>query len=521
MSVQELTVLHQRYIDLSDRFRAAWTFHQFLQGLQKIYLQPVTGRYPADFQNVYGLLKDVSHGLNASETGRIRQQLDVVDHQLVALTAALLQEDSKVAPSLLRQFFQRVKNYDEKILTQLLKFYLLAQRGGGWPSDQVDKADFLLTKLAEESPGSLALRDRGRLREIFRGLWALVDGQPAPPEELAARRAEVERLRGEVAEVEDLEQLTARDLVHRFRRFKHELGALLFEPETLLAVLETNFVVKQKVQQLYSQEERRIFAESQRIFELEREVPGDVELDRDLAQFRSEIERFERQLQDDDLQLDALANIRRQVQELIPRLTGTAKAGAPRASPPPSPPPPAVPVEQAEPFDSGQYATVRAASLAASDELIRDHLQRLVGTLEGTSRATSPKAVTVESEVFSFRLEAREVTAFRRLFGQEPLADGALEQFLLEAAALRVRINEEAEEITGILDDTAVTHEAPVFRRARGTGRLADAFVRRFSHAIDQAVLDGNFVEAQALQLLRMRLIRDYSGLWLLTNRPS
>ena len=38
---------------------------------------------------------------------------------------------------------------------------------------------------------------------------------------------------------------------------------------------------------------------------------------------------------------------------------------------------------------------------------------------------------------------------------------------------------------------------------------------------IDAAVQDGNFGEAQQLQLLRMRLIRDYSGLWLLVNRPS
>jgi hypothetical protein len=38
---------------------------------------------------------------------------------------------------------------------------------------------------------------------------------------------------------------------------------------------------------------------------------------------------------------------------------------------------------------------------------------------------------------------------------------------------------------------------------------------------MDLAIQDGNFAEAQALQLLRMRLIRDYSGLWLLVNRPS
>jgi len=46
-------------------------------------------------------------------------------------------------------------------------------------------------------------------------------------------------------------------------------------------------------------------------------------------------------------------------------------------------------------------------------------------------------------------------------------SDRELEQFLVEAAALRVRVNEEAQEIAGIMDETSVTGEAPVYTRAR------------------------------------------------------
>ncbi len=102
-----------------------------------------------------------------------------------------------------------------------------------------------------------------------------------------------------------------------------------------------------------------------------------------------------------------------------------------------------------------------------------------------------------------------------------PGGDTEVESFVLEAAALRLRINQEAAEIAELLDETAVTKDAPVFERARATTRVADAFVQRFSSFIDVAIQDGNFVEAQQLQLLRMRLIRDYSGLWLLVNRPA
>lgn len=112
------------------------------------------------------------------------------------------------------------------------------------------------------------------------------------------------------------------------------------------------------------------------------------------------------------------------------------------------------------------------------------------------------------------------MTSFRRLHVAVE-GDEELERFLLESAALRLRINQEAGEITELLDETAVTKDAPVFARARNTTKVADAYVQRFGAYVDAAIQDGAFGEAQQLQLLRMRLIRDYSGLWLLVNRPS
>jgi hypothetical protein len=155
----------------------------------------------------------------------------------------------------------------------------------------------------------------------------------------------------------------------------------------------------------------------------------------------------------------------------------------------------------------------------AHAELIGEPFRRIVAALEDTSLGDDAKAVSVSRSVFALRLEAREVTAYRRLAMLHEGGDGELERFLLESAALRLRSSAEAEEIMGILDESGVTREAPVFARAGQTTRLADRYVRRFSHFIDQAVQEGNVAEAQVLQVLRMRLIRDYSGLWLLLNR--
>ena len=83
-----------------------------------------------------------------------------------------------------------------------------------------------------------------------------------------------------------------------------------------------------------------------------------------------------------------------------------------------------------------------------------------------------------------------------------------------------MRINEEAQEISGILDETSVTGDSIVLARARWTARTADAFLWRFHHVLDEAVLAGSVTEGRQLQLLRMRLMRDYSGLWLLAYKP-
>ena len=109
------------------------------------------------------------------------------------------------------------------------------------------------------------------------------------------------------------------------------------------------------------------------------------------------------------------------------------------------------------------------------EELLGDYYRRLVDTLrEINPPDLAPERVVLKPEVFALRIEPREVEAYRRVFGKAE-CDRELEQFLLEAAALRIRINEEAHEIASLLDETSVTGDAVVFARARLTCRSADA----------------------------------------------
>jgi hypothetical protein len=156
--------------------------------------------------------------------------------------------------------------------------------------------------------------------------------------------------------------------------------------------------------------------------------------------------------------------------------------------------------------------------------VVGDKLVRLLEALDSTSQGAAPKTVVLTPDLFPFRLEPREVTAYRRL--AKPDGDNSpeglgeeVERFVLRAAALRVRMIEDAEELQGLLDGTADDAESSLYRRARATATLGGSYLSRFSHLIHQAVLDGQAGEARQLEVLRVRLMQDYARLWLLAYK--
>lgn len=525
MSVEELNSLHQRYIDLSAKFKSAWTFHQFLQGLHKLLMDGEFSQSSADFQAVYGLLKEVSQNLNSSDTVRVRSELEMAERRLMELNRLLLEEDSKVSPSLLRLFFQRVKNYNDSIIVQLVKFYLYGYRTMSWSQDHNDKIDFLITKVAEEAQGPQGpwiLRSKSQMRQIFESLWEMVGSGDFGPDDLKAAKHQVDEFRRRMMGVETFDSLIEPRLIHQYRECKVGLGELFFHPDVLMAIVETNIDLRNHIQQLYRREEQRIVADYQRIFELEREVTIDSALDTELSTFRQEVESFEKNLQNETLSLEELARLRQHVRDLIPRLHGLREGEALF-----------VPDESLSRLEATESEEDGAETMEASpvaddggarrpgwdEELLSQHRRELVNALDGVDEDIEPKRAVLSPELFPYRLEPREVVAYRNLtLGGDDL-NRPLEEFLVWGAALRSRSMEESEEIRGILDDTAITKEAPVFLRARLTTRLSDLFVSRFDHEISQAITHGDLRLAQDLQLLRMRLLREYTGLWLQVHR--
>ncbi|MEM1207324.1 MAG: hypothetical protein AAGN66_29085 [Acidobacteriota bacterium] len=506
MSVQELNNVHRRYIRVSNHFKAAWTFHQFSQGLRKVFAELSSPQYPADFQAVYGDLKQVSKNLSETTVDQAVHQLDDIERRMSPLVTGLLAADDEVSPGLLRQFFQRVKNYDDNILSQLVKFYLYSQDAETWNQQRLDKADFLATKLAEEyhdSKDAFVLRDQTFLRETVQSFWTALGTPPLSEEATGGLRASIVAFRQEVAEAASVGELHDNAIVQRYRDFKHRLGSKFFSPRVLPELLAANLDLKNHVHRLYKRDEQRIIAEYQHVFELERDVPVDVQLSEELTEFREVVERFERQLEGDDVKLGEIAQLREKVKSLVPRLRPEVDGEEALVAPP------EVRREQ------GLEPSLPSDD---SDDYVADQFDDIIAALDDTNPTFEPKRVTLQPEIFGLGLGPREVIAYRRLFGGG-VCDRGLETFVLRSAALRARIEQEVDEIKGLLDDTTVTQEAPIFGVARQTCIYADRALHMMSHRIEQCVVAGDGTEAQQLKRLKMRLMRAYSGLWLMVHR--
>src|SRR3954452_18674075 len=114
MSVVDIGVLHGRYVRLTDRFKAVWTYHQFAAAVFKSFLgDPLP--YTIDFQAAYDRIKAVSAKLNAAQAVDASSSMDLCDVALDRASEPLLRVDDRITTPLVRRFFEKLKKQDETI----------------------------------------------------------------------------------------------------------------------------------------------------------------------------------------------------------------------------------------------------------------------------------------------------------------------------------------------------------------------------------------------------------------------
>lgn len=316
------TELNLRYTGLSDRFRSLWTFYQFLGGVYK-HQGRGSLSFDYDFQALYrdvqALVPKVGVGTNA-DAGTI-QEFERLERELDHIHQELSNLEREFSPSLLRKFFDHLKNQDEKILYALVKFYILEPAP---ERDDFDKLDILLTRLAGSSSegGQERLRDRGELQTSFERL-AQMAAIPAPtPDEERALIGLVKDLRDEVLAISDFQGLLDSQVIDRYRELKERMGKVGLYPSLLIEVVATNIELKNRFLTLYLDEEAKILEDTNRVFEIERYIernPGVAheELRRQLEIFRASRERFDAKRRDNNVKREDIVALRDSMQTVL------------------------------------------------------------------------------------------------------------------------------------------------------------------------------------------------------------
>jgi hypothetical protein len=296
MSVEKLQLLHEDYIRLTERFKALWTFHQFLRGILKTFFSQYPEQ-PADFNGLYEEVKAVGSDINVGAPEVLARRIRDLDARLDTVAAQLRETDRGISPSFVRRFFEKIRPQDEKIAFYLLRYYFSQPEVD---ADVIDKVDFLATVAAtgRPEPDATASRPRAAVKKLFESVttasvWPRIETGMTP----AIVRA-FDELASDVTQAREFEQLVTERLLNNARTMKRRVASGLADPEILTAVAWCNLTTRSVFHRLYEKEERRLEEASGRIADLERELTRggeEVEPLPEFRKFRESRGRFERQ----------------------------------------------------------------------------------------------------------------------------------------------------------------------------------------------------------------------------------
>ena len=515
--------LNQRYVRLTDRCRSQWTFYQYLQGLFKhLYNSPCP--IEIDFPTMFNDLRQLGASLGHPETARTEKTINHVNSRLDGQAHRLLEVDGQIPPSLLRRFFDRLRNQDEKVLLAILKFYL---DDPTMTEDTLDKLDILFTRLAEiprEDHGSL-VRERHEIDRLVGPLLQLHPPSETSEQEIQVLLNALTDLKGEVLACRTFTELVGGGALDRFRSLKRRLGESLLHPRLLPALLETTVNIKNRFRMLWEDEETALLADTNKVRELQKQLSGHPEmatpdLREMLEVFASAQQRFDEGKQTENLRREDALKLRVALNRILDQFDVAQLVVVPTVAPSgPSGPEREEAPSSVDAAASGPGTASPIAALQA-DGLLQEYVSKIIFALElvGDDR---PAADAVRAkELATLRLEACEVEAFRRLLDTGSLL-GSLDQerarLLVQAAALRIRMDDEAREIDR-LHRRGSEHLAETLERASQSLQRASEIERRFSWVVDDALYRGDTEFLEPLYRCRFRLLRAYSGLWLIHN---
>jgi hypothetical protein len=511
MSAVDIGVLHARYVRLTDRFKSVWTYHQFASAVFKNFLSAPLP-YTIDFQSTYDRIKSVSATLNAAQASEAAANIDLCDLALERASEPLLRVDDQITTPIVRRFFEKLKKQDETIVQNLIKFYFYAD---AVEADRRDKLDYLFTRIGEDfmaERGEYWSRDSLEFRERIIALVSLLRANEAPKEEVVRVILAVRTLREQIQSATRFEDLTQKNLLRNARQFKHRLGDFYFNPDVLLAIVELNVATKNKFLHLYHEDEKRIVEDSQKLLEhgdaIERNF-GDTnpELLQEIARFRSAKETFDRSRATSNVKHDTITQLKQSMTNILAQLDSGLGLDEEETT---ADLPPA--------FFTETELSARIIGRFGSD-LLQPYLARIATVVDPIDALLMPEEAAEMPAPRELRLEPWEIAAYQKLFDRRPAEaeDDSEELWMLyvRAAAVRMKIDEEATMLAASRA-AGVNADAELMNKAKGSLDCAKELDEQFNDCLHEAVYYTNARIVHQLFRSRFRLLRGFSGLWLI-----
>lgn len=507
MSVEEISELHNRYVRLSDKFKSIWTYHQFAQGVFKNLIN-LTLPYNIDFQSVYQPIKKAQSVIQSARPESARELLDAAGRDLENVIRQLLETDGFVSASIMRRFFERLDRQDDKIIFYLIKFYLYAGEVG---DDQLDKLDFLLTRIAEDyidERSEYAPRDSLALRQTFQSLLSVRDADSPPQSELLGIISRLSDLKGEIERAEKFDDLSDQNLVGRLREIKHTSGNLFYHPDVLLAIVQANISMKNRSRTLYGEEEKLVLEHAQRLLENERNLKdgfaaSDPGMTMELERFKEFKQKFDESRAASNMKFDSLSRLKESMKSLL----GDFDAEE------------VLKLDQVEPVIERAERMHHVEEVFGDDPVLNECLEKIVEVLAPWADRVGPAGRLAEDVVTDLRLEKWEAEAWFRLSRREAMdpLQKERDRLYMRAAALRLKINEEAKELAQKIDGPRIDHDFLI--SVRTTLATAERLDASFGSIIQGVGNQWQSDDLRRLHRSRIRLFREFSGLWLLYDQ--
>lgn len=507
MSVAEISELHNRYVRLSDKFKSIWTFHQFAQGVFKNVIERKLP-YNIDFQSVYQPLKKAQSVIQSARPESARELLDTADRDLQNVIRQLIQADEFVSASVMRRFFERLDRQDDKIIFYLIKFYLYSK---DLSDDQLDKLDFLLTRIAEdyiEEREEYSPRDSLALRHTFQSLVQVRSAPPPAQSELLEVIGRLREMKEEIDRTEKFDDLSDQNLVGRLRDLKHNCGSAFYHPDVLLAIVQANISMKNRSRTLYAQEEKVILENAQQLLENERNLKegfaaSDPSMAAELERFKEFKQKFDESRQTSNMKFDSLSRLKESMKNLLGDFDREETTEVDRVEPA---------IEHAERMH-------QVEKVLGDDPLLNDHLVQIVEALAPWADRVGEAGRLADEVVSELRIEKWEAEAWFRLSRDEPMEELSKERdrLYLRAAALRLRINVEARELAQRMDGVRMDQNFLI--RVKATLAAAERLDGLFGSMIQGVGNRWRPDDLRRMHRSRIRLFREFSGLWLLYDQ--